>query len=163
MPEENQEKQHENNQSFSSDGGVKNNGDLFGFLERMLTPIVSVGQFQKSEEKSSGADETIAKLHAEIEELKSAIETSKSSESSEAESTEQTEDEESKSSESTEQTEEVNQPVTPAFPQPRGEGGEFKSYREKYEELVARSPRKAAKYFQENGIRILEGVRFFGE
>jgi len=163
MPEENQENQEnqQNNQSPIPVDGVKNNGDLFGFLERMLTPIVSVGQ--KSENKTPDADETIAKLQAEIEELKSSIETSKSSESSESKTPAQTEDETSESSESSQQNEAEKELVTPAFPQPRGEGGDFKSYREKYEELVLKSPRKAAKYFQENGVKILEGVRFFGE
>lgn len=163
MPEDNDVKSNN-----SSTEEVKTNGDLFGFLERMLTPIVSVNQSRKEEDKSSESDERVAQLQAEIEELKRSID-SKSTEETTEETPESSESQVSKSTESSESSEstvqesEETQPITPAFPQPRGEGGEFKSYREKYEELVTRSPRKAAKYFQENGIKILEGVRFFGE
>lgn len=99
-------------------------------------------------------------MQSQIEELKKQI--PKSSESTENNQTDNSANSQ-ESSESTRDdgTDNDNSNQTAQFPDSKPENGRRKSKRDRYLEISQKSPRKAAKYFQEHGSEILSGVRFF--
>lgn len=141
MPEEdNQQPVNDQNNS---------NSDLFGFLERMLTPIVAWGskspEIDQSNDTTDLDSELVSQLRSEIEELRAKVADGNSEESSQ---------------ESSEPIVE-GQDATPTFPDVGSASADTKSKRDRYLEIASQSPRKAAKYFQDNFAEILAGVRFF--
>ena len=152
-----------------SNSGVPS-GDFFGFLERILSPVVN----QKKEEDVVGdksSDETskssrIDELVAEIESLRSQLSNDNSGDDSGGDSgvvDESSGDESSVDESSDEVVEQVTTQQT-AFPSPSPVVSTSEvSKKDHFLELSRSNPRRAAIYFKEHGSEILSDARFFGD
>lgn len=170
MPEElNQQEQDQSQQNNQQSQQSNDNSHLFGFFERVLDTVLSRKPVESSEssetidstgnvQDDSKQQELINQLQSQIEELKYQI--SQSSESSGGTDA-STNSQESSESTGNDGTDNDNSNQTAQFPDSKPENVNRKSKRDRYLEIAQKSPRKAAKYFQEHGSEILSGVRFF--
>lgn len=183
MPEESNPQKDQNNQQEQNQSQQNNqqsqqgndNSHLFGFFERVLDTVLSrkpvestqsshpsetidsTGNAEQTQDDSK-QQEVINQLQSQIEELKKQIsESTDSSGGTDA----STNSQESTDSNGDDGTDNDNSNQTAQFPDSKPDNGRRKSKRDRYLEIAQKSPRKAAKYFQEYGSEILSGVRFF--